>query len=79
MKIGWYNCWSALAGNGCTQQAAGLLTGACFDFVAPFRADYGRLAAYGDTEFRQAVALGATPSDLCCEDAREFVSEVSHP
>ncbi|EIE19837.1 hypothetical protein COCSUDRAFT_44263 [Coccomyxa subellipsoidea C-169] len=70
--------FSALApaeGNGCTQQAAGLVTGACFDFLAPFRADYGRLAAYGDAEFRQAVALGATPSDACCEDAREFVSE----
>lgn len=55
-----------------------MVTGACFDFVAPFGADYGQLASLGDADFRQAVALGPTPTDQCCKDARTFVTGVSH-
>ncbi|KAK9902876.1 hypothetical protein WJX75_009538 [Coccomyxa subellipsoidea] len=65
---------SAAQGNKCTEGAKWLVTGACFDFVAPFGADYGQLASLGDADFRQAVALGPTPTDQCCEDARTFVT-----
>lgn len=71
--------WRAKTGNACTERATVMVAGACFDFTAPFREDYGRLASLGEADFRQAIALGATPSDQCCADARVFVSGVTHP
>ncbi|CAL8466475.1 g6011 [Coccomyxa elongata] len=63
------------AGDTCTEKASVLVGSACFDFVGPFRLDYDHLASLGASDFEQAVALGPTPTNDCCNDAHAFVGE----
>lgn len=66
------------AADECLPEANTLVTGACLDFVAAFQADTEALSKLSERDFRQAVAIGPTPSDQCCIDAAAYVRGVSH-
>ena len=55
---------------GATKQ---MVTGECLPFMAQFQLQGPALAHMSDAAFRQAVAIGPTPTDQCCRDAKAFV------
>ncbi|CAL5229095.1 g12355 [Coccomyxa viridis] len=59
-------------GNKCLPLTKELVTGMCLPFMAQFQTDGARLAKLSERDFRQAIAIGPTPSDRCCRDAKDF-------
>ena len=51
--------------------------GECLPFMAEFQMRGPALGRMSAADFRQAVAIGPTPTDQCCRDAKAFVTQVS--
>jgi hypothetical protein len=64
------------AADSCIPAGTRLVAGACVAFSAPFRERPDVLARLGDAAFREAIALGPTPSDQCCADLKAFAEGV---
>lgn len=71
-------CLRCADGNKCLPLTKELVTGMCLPFMAQFQTDGARLAKLSERDFRQAIAIGPTPSDRCCRDAKDFTMAVSH-
>ena len=53
------------------------MVGECLPFIAEFRMRGPALAKMSAADFRQAVAVGPTPTDQCCRDAKAFATQAS--
>lgn len=50
----------------------------CLPFMAQFQTGGAALAKLSERDFRQAIAIGPTPTDRCCRDAKDFTTAVRH-
>ena len=64
-------------GRACLAAEKQLVVGECLPFMAEFQMKGPALAKMSDAAFRQAIAIGPTPTDQCCRDAKAFVTQVS--
>ena len=55
-----------------------MVTGECLPFMAEFQGNGAALAKLSQHDFTQAVAIGPTPTDKCCRDAKDFTMAVRH-
>ena len=53
------------------------MVGECLPFMAEFQMRGPALAKMSAADFRQAIAIGPTPTDQCCRDAKAFVTQAS--
>ena len=64
-------------GSACLAATKQLVVGECLPFMAEFQVNGPALAKMNTADFRQAIAVGPTPTDQCCRDAKAFVTQVS--
>jgi hypothetical protein len=71
------DCGMHAPADDCIAKSNTLVTGACVQFVASFQGSSAdALGKLSEADFREAVAVGPTPSDQCCTDAGLFVHGV---
>ena len=64
-------------GSACLAAEKQLVVGECLPFMAEFQMRGPALAKMSAADFRQAIAIGPTPTDQCCRDAKAFVTQAS--
>ena len=73
-RLKWLSCCAD--GDQCLALTRQLVTGMCIPFMAQFQTGGAALAKLSERDFRQAIAIGPTPTDRCCRDAKDFTTAV---